>query len=204
MVDRQHDTDDGSEESLTFEQDNSGTSVDDIELEETDELQAAKIKKLRDELKACEAEKRTIQEETQRARADFLNARKRLEEERQQDKYRGIKNHVENLLPLCDSFNMAMSNKESWENVDKSWRIGIESIKRQLDGLLASYGVTPIHPLGEMFDPNNHEALKTTPVDDEDKHHKILSVIQYGYSMTNGTDTEILRPARVEVGEYAH
>lgn len=171
------------------------------ELEEIDEMATDKIKDLRTKLKSCESEKAAHLEELQRAKADFLNAKKRLEEEKVSDRQRTRVRFVEELLPLCDSFHMAMQNQDAWNAVDQIWRTGVESIHSQLEAVLASHGVEKIVPLGEQFDPSLHEAVSSEPVHDEAKHHTITTVIQPGYKMTVDGTAMTIRPARVVVGE---
>lgn len=172
------------------------------ELEDIEENSAQKIKKLQQKLKVCEKEKAEHLEDLQRAKADFLNGKRRLEEERIRDKERAVSDQIERLLPLCDSFQMAMSDTDAWESIDETWRKGIEGIYTQLQRILSSYGVTEIHPTGEAFDPQLHEALTNVPVSDKKDHHKVITVIQNGFTRTvNGTEI-LIRPARVTVGEY--
>lgn len=172
------------------------------ELEEVEEKQDSFNNTLRDKLKVCEAEKREILEESQRAKADFLNARKRLEEDRRRDKERVTIKHIEELIPLCDSFHMAMSNKDVWEKADANWRKGIEGINSQLQRILTNNRVSVIDPIGAEFDPYQHEALSTVPVE-EDQNHKVVTVIQQGYVLKKEDDTtELIRPARVIIGNY--
>ncbi len=165
--------------------------IDDLELAEVEDKSMSKIKSLQAKLKACEAEKKQYLDDAQRAKADFLNSKKRLEEDKIRTGERLINDHIEKLLPLCDSFSMAMSNTEAWEAVDDSWRQGIEAIHTQLLGILKGYAVTEIDPLGEMFDPNRHEALGTEDSDAESE--TVTKVIQRGYER-NG---DIIRPAKV-------
>jgi molecular chaperone GrpE len=174
----------------------------DEELEDIEENSEQKIKELRNKLKACEKEKSEHLENLQRAKADFLNGKRRLEEERLRDKERAITAQIEKLIPLCDSFHMAMSDVKAWEAIDATWRKGIESIKNQLDAILTSYGVVEVHPQGETFDPNLHEAMTNVPTQNKDEHHKVMQVIQNGFIRKMGDSTELIRPARVTVGEY--
>ena len=173
---------------------------EDLELLDEEQSGADKIKALRKKLSVCETEKKTILDDAQRSKADFLNARKRLEEERITDRLRAKKQHIEELLPLCDSFEMAMSNKEAWEKADAAWRNGIEGIYSQLKALLEGYGVTVHYPLHEAFDPHQHEALGTEVVTDKNDHDKVMKVIQSGYTIRAGDKTETIRPARVIIG----
>ena len=187
------------EDNIEFED---TVSSDDIDLEDAEMHAGDKIKKLRDKLKQCEADKLTNLEELQRAKADFLNARKRMEEDRIKDKKRTSVHFIEELLPLCDSFHMAMNNKDVWNKVDEVWRKGVESIFTQLQGVLQSHKVKTINPVGEEFDPNLHDAMGNVPVDKETEHHKIITVIQPGYTMEESGTVEVIRPARVMVGEF--
>ena len=175
----------------------------DIELEEVEENSKGKIQRLQAKLKESEREKMEHLENLQRAKAEFLNAKKRIEDERLRDKERAISTQVEKLLPLCDSFHMAMSNTEAWQAIDETWRKGVESIHNQLRSILTSYGVSEIDPLGEEFDPTTQDAMANMPVDDKQMHHKVVSVIQKGYKRTSNGKEELIRPARVTIGEYS-
>ena len=175
-------------------------NAEEMQLEDVEAESHSKIKTLQTKLKACEAEKTELQDELQRARADFLNARKRLEEDKVRDKERLTTAHVEKLLPLYDSFYMAMSNKEAWNAVDEDWRKGVESIYTQLTKLFTSYNVSEVNPTGEEFDPEQHEAMAETPVADSSENNKVMSVIQMGFVRTHDGKTELIRPARVVVG----
>ncbi len=177
-------------------------TIDDAELEDIEEHSAQNIKKIKAQLKSCEAEKMEHLENLQRAKAEFLNAKRRLDEERKSDKEKAVVNQIEKLLPLCDSFQMAMSNKEAWEAIDPTWRKGIDSIYNQLQSILASYGVHEVVPVGEVFNPNLHDAMTNVSVTDKEDNHKIISVIQNGFVRKVGDTEQLIRPARVTVGEY--
>ena len=160
------------------------------ELEDIEEATGEKLKKLRDKLKACDEEKRQILEDLQRSKADFLNGRKRLEEQLERDRERITTKHIEELLPLKDSFDMAMQD-ESWLDADEKWRKGIEGIYAQLETVLKNNGVSEIEALGQEFNPHEHEA-----VSHDGEGHTVTAVLQKGYRV----GTTIIRPARVAVG----
>ena len=170
------------------------------ELEDVEELSNTKMKVLREKIARLDIEKKEILEESQRTRAEFLNAKRRLETERAQDRKRAQRQHAEELLPLCDSFQMAMGNTEIWERADKSWRTGVEGINMQLMNILSSYGVKPVDPTGDVFDPEKHEAVGTEEVTDKELEDTVVSVVQRGYEMTQDGDTYMIRPARVTTG----
>lgn len=195
MVDK-HEQDANTEIDLEIDT----NSTDEPDLVSVEATSSDTIKTLRTKLKACEAEKRTHLEELQRAKADFLNAKKRLDNERRLDRARATKAHVEELLPLCDSFTMAMSDQAAWAEAPEKWRRGVEGIHAQLMSLLAQYNVQPVDPTGESFDPKLHEAVGNEPVTDPAKVDTVLRVVQYGYTMTTDGEVHHIRPARVIVG----
>lgn len=177
------------------------TNEDEVTVEETEEIEAeetasAKLKSLREKLKQCEQEKMAHLEDLQRTKADFLNSKRRLEEQFHQNSERITLQHIELLLPLCDSFDMAMSNQVAWQACDETWRKGIEGIYAQLQTILKTYDVTEVDALGAPFNPNEHEAVSSEQTDDRAKVDAVVSVVQKGYKMG---DT-IIRPARVIVG----
>lgn len=175
----------------------------DPEISDQEKTQTQIISKLKRQIKEIETEKRKILEESQLAKADFLNAKRRLDEERQRDRQRQKISHIEELLPLADSFELAVSNEAVWHAVDETWRKGVEGIHAQLKSLLASYQVIVLKPIGDKFNPNEHEALGTEIVSAKDLHERVTKVIQSGYAIKHSAgSTELIRPARVIIGNY--
>lgn len=175
---------------------------EDISPEDTEARLEDKLKQLRQKASASEAEAKELREELARTKADYLNARKRLEDEREQDKARTIIRHAEKLLPLYDSFYLAMLDKAAWEKIDGMWRKGVEGIFNQLVGILSGYNITAFDPIGETFDPSRHEALTNIPIEDKTKHNQIQTTIQVGFVQKEGDVERVIRPARVTVGEF--
>lgn len=175
---------------------------DEIEIVDIDDHSNAKIKQLQDKLKQCETERMAQLEDLQRAKAEFLNSKKRIEEDRLRDRERAVIAHIDKLLPLYDSFHMAMSNKEHWERVDPVWRKGIESILNQLQTVLSSYDVTSIDEQNVPFDPEIHEAIDYAAVESEELHDMVTSVVQAGFVRNKEDRKELIRPARVIIGRY--
>lgn len=155
------------------------------------------IKKLRAKLAKAVAEKQEYLNGWQKDKAEFLNARKRDKESNEQFIKFANENLIAELIPVLDSFNMAMGNKETWEKVDKNWRMGIEYIQSQLVKVLTDAGLVIVDPIGLPFDPMRDEAIGFDPVDDEKKNNTVTTVIQKGYSL-NG---KAVKAPRVKVGE---
>jgi molecular chaperone GrpE len=157
----------------------------------------ALIKKLRERLKNAEEKAQEYLTGWQKERADSVNARKRMEEEKKEFAKFANENLVMEILPALDSFDLAMANKKSWAALPQEWTKGIEYIYTQLLSALETQGVKRIYPLHEKFDPGVAEALDMIPVDNEDNDHKVLEVIQPGYSFHG----KVVRTAKVKVGE---
>lgn len=172
----------------------------DVDVSDIETVTQDTIKKLKKQLNGEKKEKRHALEEVQRIKADFLNNKKRLEQDLEQKLIRNREELLTSLLPVCDSFQMAMQNSEQWEKVDKVWRSGVEGIYGQLQSVLDEHNVQQISPVGELFDPNLHEAVDEVPATGNLKHNTVARVIQCGYQIqgTNG-DMRLLRPARVVV-----
>jgi len=120
---------------------NNDAQIEDVEIEDLETQEDNKVKKLINKLKICESEKSKHLDALQRAKADFLNSKKRNKEQLQRETVRASSSFVKKLLPLCDSFDMAMSDEESWNASNENWQSGIEAIHNQLNSILKSYDV---------------------------------------------------------------
>jgi molecular chaperone GrpE len=164
--------------------------IEDTDLEGEEERSTHKLKKLQEKLKICEKEKMTALEDLQRARADFLNARRRLDEEKLNDRERARLQHVEELLPLCDSFEMAL-NDRAFQELPDNLKKGVLGMNMQLSSILKGYGVEEFGMTGDKFDPEIHEAMA-----EDGDGNTVKSVLQRGYRLKD----RIVRPAKVVVG----
>ena len=169
----------------------------DIEKDEeyVEEYAGDQIKKLQDELKACKAERQEYLEGWQRAKADFVNVKRENDEHKKEYVKYAEEDLVQELFPVIDSFEMAFANKEAWEKVDKNWRMGVEYIHSQLMSVFEKRGLKEMNPIGEMFDPQMHISVESVVTTNKDDNHKILGVMQKGYTLHG----KVIRPARVKV-----
>lgn len=135
---------------------NSDENLDDIVYEE--DKGAELVKKLRTKLKKCEQEKKEYLDGWQRQKADALNAQKQHANSLTQARSRGAHDFLHGLLPALDSFDIALKG-EAWESVDEVWRKGIEHVHVQLLDSLKSEGISVYGVVGDVFDPNIHEAI---------------------------------------------
>ncbi|MBP7006493.1 MAG: nucleotide exchange factor GrpE [Candidatus Pacebacteria bacterium] len=156
------------------------------------------LKKLRGDLKEARKEKEEYLTGWQKERADFANYKKD-EESRKAMFSESVRERIlTKFLDVIDSFNMAFANKDAWEKVDKNWRIGVEHIYSQLEGVFEEYGVKSFGAEGDNFDPNLYHSMDTMETDKKDLDHKVAKVIQKGYKLGE----RVIRPANVNVYEY--
>lgn len=158
---------------------------------------ATLIKKLRQKIKELEEKNQEYLTGWQKERADGVNLRKRLEEEKKEYAKFAKEDITTEIITVLDSFDSAFKNKEAWEKVDKNWRVGVEYIHAQLIGVLSNHGVSVVSPLGEQFDPQRDEAIAMVPIVNLEDDHKILEIVSVGYRLQN----KIIRAPKVKVGE---
>ncbi len=174
--------------------------IEDVEFVASDEEGAEKsafdkLKKLKEKIIELEKEKQEYLDGWQRARADYANLLKASDEEKKKLKAFVAEEIIRDLIPVIDSFIMAMANKEAWEKVDSAWRHGVEYIYQQLLNGLEAHKFTLFGEVGELFDPARYEAVGEEESDDVSKDHKIAKVIQKGFLLEGA----VIRPARVVV-----
>lgn len=174
-------------------------SFDDVTNEGEEQITKDIVKNLRERLKLAEAERKEYLEGWQRAKADYVNSKREEDEERTKAIGRAKERIINDLLPVLDSFQVAFANKAAWEAVDKNWRVGVEYIHTKLLSTLEEHGVRAVGEVGEMFDPALHQSIESIEVDNERDDHKILEVLQKGYTIGG----RVIRAARVKVGNYS-
>jgi len=127
-----------------------------------------------------------------RAEADFINFRRRSEQERLEQVNFANSTLILNVLPVLDDLERALGSV-SGELAESSWVDGIKHIHRKLKAVLEAQGLSAIEAEGKDFDPNFHEAVMC--VDGEDG--KVVEEIQKGYRFRG----RVIRPAIVKVGK---
>ncbi len=129
----------------------------------------------------------------QRARAEFANARKRLEQGRSEAYRNATVDFTRKLLPALDDFERASDNVPE-EVAANSWYEGLLLIKRKLESVLEDLHVERIAAVGEEFDPNFHEALMLKEHDDVESG-LVIEELQVGYRIGD----QVIRPSLVNV-----
>src|SRR5437870_3115359 len=114
----------------------------------------------------------------QRSAADFINYKRRAEQEKSDTAKNARAMLILNLLPVVDDLERALENV-STKLAGLTWVEGIQLIHRKLLGTLENQGLTELKALGESFDPNLHEAVLQGP----GPEGKVVEVVQKGYRL---------------------
>jgi len=128
----------------------------------------------------------------QRAQADFINYKRRSEQERADFNRFANSTLILNLLPVLDDLERALSSVPP-KLAKHDWVEGVRLVERNFRASLEAQGLKSLQALGEPFDPNFHEALRQ----DKGKEGIVLEEFQKGYMLGD----RVLRPARVVIGK---
>jgi molecular chaperone GrpE len=151
----------------------------------------AEAAQLANDLDAFQRERDELLDTTRRLQADFENYRKRVLREQTALVERATEGLLEQLLPVLDSFELAVRNLDDGD-VDDKVRKGIELVFAELVGVMERAGLERIDARGAVFDPNEHEAVMQ---DDGDGEPHVGDVLRTGWKLKG----RVLRPAMVKV-----
>jgi molecular chaperone GrpE len=133
-----------------------------------------------------------LEDSVLRLRAELDNSQKRsITEVERAHKY-GVERLLLELLPAVDNLEHALTNLS--EDVSDSDKEGIELTLKSFESALDKFGISPIYPNSEDFDPIQHEAVSVVK-DEEHADNEIVEVIQKGWKLHE----RVIRPARVVV-----
>jgi molecular chaperone GrpE len=128
-----------------------------------------------------------------RTQAELENFRKRVQREAELAAKFASLPLIRDLLPALDNVGRTVQAAEQTSNVDELIQ-GLQMILKQFDDAFALHSATPIKAVGEMFDPNLHEALQQIPTD-EHPPMTIVQELERGYLL----DDRVIRPSKVLV-----
>jgi len=148
------------------------------------------------ELEALRAERDDFRDRFMRALADAENTRKRGERDRREAEQYGSTRLARDLLPVFDNLNRALAAATDEQKAAAAALFdGVQLTLRELTNVMTRHGMKPITPkVGDMFDPQNHEAMFEAPLPGT-KAGQIIQVMTEGFMLHD----RLLRPAQVGV-----
>ena len=148
------------------------------------------------EIEALRAERDDFRDRFMRALADAENTRKRGERDRREAEQYGSTRLARDLLPVFDNLNRALAAATDEQKAAAAALFeGVQLTLRELTNVMTRHGMKPITPkVGDMFDPQNHEAMFEAPLPGT-KAGQIIQVMTEGFMLHD----RLLRPAQVSV-----
>ena len=140
----------------------------------------------------AEAVKAEMMDRILRLQADFDNYRRRTRQEQTELSAFVSQNLIKELLPVIDNFERALGSRPAED--PSGFGAGVEMIFRQLYSVLEKQGISTVAAVGEMFDPNRHEAI-LKDADSDQPEGTVVAELQKGYAVGG----KVIRPALVKV-----
>lgn len=167
------------------------------ELENSEEVEEKVSKKKKENKKEKDEKIKELENELLKSKAEFINYRKRLEDE--QTRFYKFCNEdlIKQMLPVVDNFERAinMDDDDLTDEVSK-FLSGFKMIYCNFSNILKEFGVVEIDGNNKPFDPTYHEAIMTEAREGVESG-MVLDVLQKGYILKG----KVIRPAMVKVSE---
>ena len=143
----------------------------------------------------------TLNDQLLRTLAELENTRRRAERDRGDALKFGAMSFARDMLSVADNMQRALKaaadlGADDLPDAAKAMLEGVEATERDLQASLQRHKVLPINPVGEKFDPNQHEAMFEAPGTGQ-AAGTIIEVIEIGYMMAE----RLLRPAKVGIAK---
>jgi molecular chaperone GrpE len=162
----------------------------------TASLDHPSYKALEDKLTNAEMKMHEYWEQVMRAKAELENAQRRAERDVANAHKYALEKFSKELIPVIDSLEQALQLQMDDNPTAQQIHAGIELTLKLFADVLQKFGIEQLDPLGETFNPEQHEAMTIQPQENTPTN-TIISVFQKGY-LLNG---RIIRPARVVVAK---
>jgi molecular chaperone GrpE len=127
--------------------------------------------------------------------AEFDNFRRRTIKEREEARKSEGKDIMVALLPVLDDFDRALRSLENTNDV-VAVKEGVTLIQNKLKNILSQKGLKEMQSIGNVFDPELHEAITNIPAPSDDLKGKVLDEMEKGYFLND----KVARFAKVIVG----
>lgn len=190
-----------SEASKESKEENMERESEGQETEETtgsDEKPASEVEELQSKLTKKDKELANMKNHYARAIADFRNLQESTKLEKQKARDFALQKFAKDLLESVDNFDLALNAvKEDTLKANaevKNLYEGVDMTRNVFEKTLARHGIEKVDPIGQPFDPNQHEA--TFEIAQPDKEPgTVFHVQKNGYTL----NSRVLRPAKVGV-----
>lgn len=178
------------QDEITIEPDGREEGASEEELEATESRADTKLTKLKKELESVKKERQEYMDGWQRAKADYVNALKRFEAEKESAVEQGTMKAARAFITAMDS----LARAEAAGEIPESF----QAITKQLHDAANKLGLAPFGAVGEAFDPMQYEALGQDSVASKDEDDTVTAVLEQGWKAGDS----VIRAAKVRVGSF--
>ncbi len=138
-------------------------------------------------------EKEELENRLLRLQADFENYKKRMQKEKSALIQYANESLILDFLEILDNFDRAIDAMQDQKEV-RTVINGVQLVQKQFHDTLEKKGAKPMVSIGELFDPNFHEALGVFQTDEESED-TIVEEFQKGYILND----KVIRHAKVKI-----
>lgn len=185
--------DDFSKDTVDASEVNEKSENEEAEAEEIVE-QAAVTSRDTDDTATVETQLEELKEAVLLGQADLQNSRRRAERDIENAHKYAVEKFAKDLLAVLDSMDRALELAVTTDGFDTAVLEGTQMTHKLLLDTVSSHGVEPIDPVGESFDPQEHQAMSMVESDDQPPN-TVMAVMQKGYKL----EGRVIRAAMVVV-----
>ncbi|MFW2373230.1 MAG: nucleotide exchange factor GrpE [Gammaproteobacteria bacterium] len=176
-----------------LEQSENQSATDDNQAAEIEELS---VEALKEKLEQAEQKAADNWDQLLRTRAEMDNLRRRNQKDLENAHKFALEKFVTELLPVLDSLELglgaATQDNVSVESLQEGTQLTINMLKQVFE----KFNVQEVHPEGEKFNPDHHQAMSMQENAEVDAN-TVLAVMQKGYLLNE----RLVRPAMVMVSK---
>ena len=154
------------------------------------------IESLKEKLAAAEKKAADNWDQLLRTKAEMDNLRRRSQRDLESAHKFAIEKFVNELLPVMDSMELGLDAAAHESSTIESLKEGTELTLNMLKNALEKFNIVAIHPEGEKFNPELHQAMSIQE-NGEMEDNTVMAVMQKGYLLND----RLVRPAMVMVSK---
>ena len=147
-----------------------------------------------DDSASTETQLEELKEALLRSQADLQNSRRRADRDIENAHKYAVEKFVKDLLAVLDSMDRALEIATTSDGFDVAMLEGTQMTHKLLLDTISKHGVEPIDPIGEAFDPQQHQAMSMVESVDHEPN-TVMAVMQKGYKL----ESRVIRAAMVVV-----
>ncbi len=171
--------------------DNNNTLEEKIEIEQKEEtVEQPVVEQPKSELEILSEQVEEYKDKWMRSVAEFDNYKKRTARYWQEGFLEGVQSVVSKVFEIGDNLEWALSI-----GLEEKTAEGIKNLIKKYGDILKEIGIEEINPVGEVFDPNNAEAVMQVEAQEGEESETVKQVFQKGYRLND----KIIRYAKVSV-----